>query len=96
VAVSPEEEVVLYRIAREALTNVVRHADASRVQFALRERADGVELLVRDDGIGMPDDAPGSSQRIRGMRERAMLVGAKLSIDSRPGGGTTVKLVIPR
>jgi two-component system sensor histidine kinase UhpB len=96
VAVSPEEELVLYRVAQEALTNVARHADASCVQVALRERADGVELVVCDDGIGMAEEVVGSSQGIRGMRERAMLVGARLSIESRPGGGTTVRLVIPR
>src|SRR4051812_25229368 len=96
VTVSPEEELVLYRVAQEALTNVARHAGASRVQLELREPAAGVELVVRDDGVGMPEDALDSSQGIRGMRERAMLVGARLTIDSRPGEGTMVKLVIPR
>jgi two-component system sensor histidine kinase UhpB len=87
---------VLYRVAQEALTNVARHAGASRVQLELREPAAGVELVVRDDGVGTPEDALDSSQGIRGMRERAMLVGARLTIDSRPGEGTMVKLVIPR
>jgi two-component system, NarL family, sensor histidine kinase UhpB len=95
-AVSGEEELVLYRVAQEALTNVVRHADASRVKLALRQLTDAVELVITDDGIGLAADALDSSQGIRGMRERAMLVGARLSIDSRAGEGTTVRLVIAR
>ena len=62
----------------------------------LRELGDGIVLTVRDDGCGIPEDALDSSQGIRGMRERAMLVGANLSIESRPGDGTVVRLVIPR
>src|SRR3954452_17495605 len=96
VAVSPEKELVLYRVAQEALTNVARHAKASSVKLELREQPDGVVLTVRDDGRGIPDGALGSSQGIRGMRERAMLVGAKLWIDSRPGVGTAIELTIPR
>jgi two-component system sensor histidine kinase UhpB len=96
VPVSPEEELVLYRVAQEALTNVARHAGAANVLLALRRPAEGIELLVRDDGIGLPEQARDSSQGIRGMRERALLVGARLSLDSRPGRGTTVRLLIPR
>jgi two-component system sensor histidine kinase UhpB len=95
-AVSPEEELVLYRVAQEALTNVARHANASSVELELREPPDAVVLTVRDDGRGIPDGALDSSQGIRGMRERAMLVGATLRIHRRPGAGTTVELTIPR
>jgi two-component system sensor histidine kinase UhpB len=94
--VSPEEELVIYRVAQEALTNVARHAEASQVRLELRGLDNGVVLTVRDDGRGMPDEALDSSQGIRGMRERAMLVGANLSIESRPGAGTVVRLAIPR
>jgi two-component system, NarL family, sensor histidine kinase UhpB len=96
IEVSPEEELVLYRVAQEALTNIARHARASRVQLELREQPGCVVLEVADDGRGLTDGALDSSQGIRGMRERAMLVAAKLSIESRPGEGTTVRLVIPR
>jgi two-component system sensor histidine kinase UhpB len=96
VAVSPEEELVVYRVAQEALTNVARHAKASGVELELREPPHAVELTVRDDGRGIPEGALESSHGIRGMRERAMLVGAKLSIDGRPGLGTSVRLTIPR
>jgi two-component system sensor histidine kinase UhpB len=57
---------------------------------------DGIVLVVDDDGRGMPEAVLNSSQGIRGMRERALLVGAKLSIDSRPGNGTVVRLAIAR
>jgi two-component system sensor histidine kinase UhpB len=97
VTVSPEEELVIYRVAQEALTNVARHAEASRVRVELRDGPGGIVLTVHDDGRGLPEHALDSSQGIRGMRERAMLVGAKLSVDSRPGGdGTRVRLAIPR
>jgi two-component system sensor histidine kinase UhpB len=96
VEVSPEEELVIYRVAQEALTNVARHAEAARVRLELRAEQDGIVLVVDDDGRGMPEAVLNSSQGIRGMRERALLVGAKLSIDSRPGNGTVVRLAIAR
>ena len=96
IEVSPEEELVIYRVAQEALTNVARHAEASLVRLELHAEQDAVVLVVGDDGRGIPEDAWDSSQGIRGMRERAMLVGAKLSIESRPGDGTVVRLAITR
>jgi two-component system sensor histidine kinase UhpB len=90
-----EQELVVYRIAQEALTNVARHAHASGVQLHL-ERVDArIILTVRDDGRGLPAEALRSSQGIRGMRERAMLIGAKLTIAEPPRGGTEVQLAIP-
>jgi two-component system sensor histidine kinase UhpB len=94
---SPELELVLYRVAQEALTNVIRHAGASRCVIELC-RADGtVELSVSDDGRGMAPafdgEAPGIG--IEGMRERALLAGGTLAIESRPGSGTTVRLTVP-
>ena len=96
VAVSPEEELVIYRVAQEALTNVARHAEATTVELQLRDTQEGIVLTVRDDGRGMPEGAAASSHGVRGMRERAMLVGATLLIDSRPGAGTVIELSIPR
>ena len=95
VPLSQEQELVVYRIAQEALTNVVRHADAAQVQLRLERADEHVVLAVRDDGRGFPPDAVRSSEGIRGMRERAMLIGAQLTIAERPGGGTEVKLTIP-
>jgi two-component system sensor histidine kinase UhpB len=94
-ALSEEHELVVYRIAQEALTNVARHAGASAVQLRL-QRSDGqVVLTVRDDGRGLAPGALASSQGIRGMRERAMLIGARLTIAGPPDGGTEVRLSIP-
>jgi len=92
---SEEHELVVYRVAQEALTNVARHADASRVQLWL-ERTDGqIVLTVRDDGRGLAPDATPSSHGITGMRERAMLIGAQLRLTEPPTGGTQVQLSIP-
>ena len=94
-ALSQEQELVTYRVAQEALTNVARHAHATEVQLRL-ERTDGqMVLTVRDDGLGLPPQAPRTSHGIRGMRERAMLVGARLDITRPPNGGTQVQLSIP-
>jgi two-component system sensor histidine kinase UhpB len=96
VDVSPEGELVIYRVAQEGLTNVARHAQASSVAVELREVADAVVLTVADDGRGIGEHDLSSRQGIRGMRERALLVGATLSIESRPDAGTTVRLSLPR
>jgi two-component system sensor histidine kinase UhpB len=96
VAISSDEELVIYRIAQEALTNVARHAEATWVQLELRDSADGIVLTVADNGRGMTADAATSSHGLRGMRERAMLIDATLLIEGRPDGGTVVKLSIPR
>jgi two-component system sensor histidine kinase UhpB len=92
---SEEHELVVYRIAQEALTNVARHADATEVQLRLERGDEQVILIVRDDGRGLPPGAFRSSHGVRGMRERAMLIGAQLTISGAPGGGTEIKLSIP-
>jgi two-component system sensor histidine kinase UhpB len=92
---SQEQELVVYRIAQEALTNVARHADATAVQLHLAQTNQHVVLTVRDDGGGLPPGAFRSSQGIRGMRERAMLIGAQLTIGEPAAGGTEVQLSIP-
>ncbi|MBD9735758.1 HAMP domain-containing sensor histidine kinase, partial [Streptomyces sp. H28] len=89
----PEAELVLYRVAQEGLTNVVRHARARRAGIALRRIPGGVELWVRDDGRGIVDAAEGAG--IRGMRERALLIGADLNVGPVSGGGTEVRLTVP-
>lgn len=88
-----EEELVIYRVAQEALTNVVRHAHASRAELSLERGRDRLTLCVADDGVGLVDGAPGSG--MRGMRERAALIRAKLSIETPAEGGTEVTLHVP-
>jgi two-component system sensor histidine kinase UhpB len=92
---SEEQELVIYRVAQEAMTNVARHARASNVELRLERVHDEVILTVRDDGRGLPPAAQSSSHGIRGMRERAMLIGAGLAIAPAPGHGTEVTLSIP-
>ena len=94
-ALSSDVELVLYRVAQEALTNVVRHADCEEARLVLRRVAGGVELEVVDAGKGFDADAAFEGAGIRGMRERALLVGAQLEIGSTPGTGTSVRLRCP-
>jgi two-component system, NarL family, sensor histidine kinase UhpB len=95
-ALTPEAELVVYRVAQESLTNVVRHAGASRASVSLRADAEGVLLTVTDDGRGFsPEEVEHGG--IRNMRERALLVGAELAIGPAPDGtGTQVLLRIGR
>ncbi len=92
---SQEQELVVYRVAQEALTNIARHAGATKVLLELQCMDEHTVLRVRDDGRGASPESLLSSNGIRGMRERAMLIGANLAIDSPPGGGTEVRLTIP-
>jgi two-component system sensor histidine kinase UhpB len=92
---SQEEELVVYRVAQEALTNVARHAHASNVELLLEHDGQATTLTVRDDGVGLSPGALPSSHGVRGMRERAMLLGAQLVIRSEAGRGTEVTLSIP-
>jgi len=86
-------ELVVYRIAQESLTNVARHAEAQAADLSLRREGAAVVLRVTDDGCGIGPDAEGAG--IRGMRERALLVGAELHVGPHPGGGTEVLLRVP-
>lgn len=89
----PQGEIVVYRVAQEALTNVLRHAQATCVRVCL-ERVDGaVRLCVVDDGVGL-DGSPAGSGML-GMRERAVLIGAALEIQPRHTGGVAVTLDVP-
>ncbi|MQY07821.1 hypothetical protein ACRB68_59230 [Actinomadura sp. RB68] len=89
----PQAELVLYRVAQEALTNAARHADATAVELSLAPAGGGVLLRVDDDGRGMDGVPEGAG--IRGMRERALLAGGTLELGPGPGGGTRVALHIP-
>lgn len=89
---TPENELVIYRIAQESLTNAVRHADAARITLSLGVTNERIILRVRDDGRGFARPLANDAAGIDGMRERAMLVGAELRIHSHPGAGTEVLL----
>jgi two-component system sensor histidine kinase UhpB len=86
-------ELVVFRVAQEALTNVARHAQAETVELSLGMRGANLVLSIGDDGVGIDRDADGTG--VRGMRERALLVGGALDLRRRAGGGTTVTLTVP-
>jgi two-component system, NarL family, sensor histidine kinase UhpB len=92
---SPDVELVVYRIAQESLTNAVRHSHARSVTVSLKADAETVILRVTDDGRGIPSQLPAGTAGMAGMRERARLVGGRLAIESRAGEGTEVGLTIP-
>lgn len=92
---APETELVLYRVAQEGLTNAVRHAKPSAVKLKLERRGDEITLRVLDDGQGVLDrEIPGDG--IRGMRERALLIGAHLSFHRCDPRGHEVRLEVDR
>jgi two-component system sensor histidine kinase UhpB len=92
-ALDPQTELVLYRVAQEALTNAARHAEAGQVEVSLRHTGEAMELAVADDGRGTGAAREGAG--VRGMRERALLIGATLDVTSQPQAGTTVRLTAP-
>ena len=92
---SEELELVIYRVAQESLTNVLRHSEASRCLLELVESTDGIVLTISDDGKGIAGSTDNGAIGIEGMRERALLVDGKLIISSAPGAGTTVRLEAP-
>jgi two-component system sensor histidine kinase UhpB len=91
----PDVELVIYRVAQEALTNALRHSQAAEVTVSLRQQDANVVLEVTDDGRGLREGHDEGSG-IAGMRERSMLIGADLQIKSPPGEGVAVKLSVPR
>jgi two-component system sensor histidine kinase UhpB len=92
----PETELVVYRVAQESLTNVIRHADASSADLTIRADGGWATLVVRDDGAGPAGAIDGeSSTGVAGMRERAMLVGGRLTVGPASGHGTQVTLRVP-
>jgi two-component system sensor histidine kinase UhpB len=94
-----EVGVAVFRVAQEALTNVVRHAEAESVRVSLTSHDGMLELEIQDDGRGFAlEDArarPGSSIGLFGMTERIALVDGRFEIDSEPGRGTTVRATVP-
>jgi two-component system, NarL family, sensor histidine kinase UhpB len=91
-----DAQLVVYRVAQEALSNAARHSGAEQIEVRLRRSGDGgVVLEAADDGRGFAFDESESGLGIGGMRERALLVGGELTIESRPGAGTTVRLDVP-
>ena len=93
---SPEVATAVYRVVQEALTNVVRHAEATTASVAVTVGNSRLRALVEDDGHGFdPTQPAGDHLGLRGMRERAELVGGSIAITSEPGTGTTIVMEVP-
>jgi signal transduction histidine kinase len=90
-------EIALYRVVQEALTNAVRHADASRVRVEIEQRPDGLHGVIADDGVGFEVEAciRNGGLGLRGMRERLEAVGGSLRVISAPGGGAEIRFGLP-
>jgi signal transduction histidine kinase len=91
----PDVETTLYRITQEALTNVVKHAQARRVSIVLTRRDGSISAVIEDDGRGFEGEAGENGLGLLGMRERIALVGGRLSLESSPGSGTTLSIEVP-
>jgi signal transduction histidine kinase len=98
---TPALETVCFRLVQEALTNVIRHAQAQQVQVELRQREAELYLTIHDDGIGfdvktaLKNAAQGGSLGLLGMEERVLLAGGYLEIDSVPERGTEIRVRFP-
>ncbi|MDD3762261.1 MAG: sensor histidine kinase [Nevskiales bacterium] len=96
----PDVETLVFRITQEALTNVIRHADARSARIVLDLRTSALILRVEDDGSGFDTATLGNAERggtsggVRGMRDRAELFGGRIEVRSSPGRGTTVQLTL--
>jgi signal transduction histidine kinase len=89
-------EEVLYRIAQEALHNVVKHAGARQVELSVHRRFASVVLRIHDDGKGFDQTSvPDGHLGLAGMRARAEKIGADFAVESRPGAGTTIEVIVP-
>ena len=95
IALESDQEIAAYRFTQEALSNIAQHAGASRVEVELSVNGNRLELSVRDDGAGFDPDEARDGLGLSGIAERARMVGARFELDSRPGNGTALTLVVP-
>jgi PAS domain S-box-containing protein len=94
--VAPDVEETLYRIAQEALHNVVKHARASEARIVLDHDGTVLRMSITDDGVGFdPSSVPSGHLGLEGMRTRAERIGATVDVESRSGGGTRIEVLIP-
>jgi signal transduction histidine kinase len=92
---APELEATVYRLVQEALNNVIKHADATEVRISMAERDGELDLTVADDGLGFDVDQAPQRFGLIGMRERVLLAGGQLEIESLPGTGTQLRATLP-
>ncbi|MGH7572846.1 MAG: PAS domain S-box protein [Gemmatimonadota bacterium] len=100
VGLRPDAELALYRIVQEALSNVVRHAQASQARVTIEEGDRSITIAIEDDGRGFEQgvagDSTGRGLGLVGMSERARFLGGRVAIESTPGAGTRVRVEVPR
>ena len=91
-----DQEHFLYRVAQEAVANVVRHARATRLRVALEREREALALIVHDNGVGFDPDSVDTTSHfgLKGMQERADAIGGRLVVDSGPGRGTSVRVTL--
>lgn len=87
----------LFRICQESLTNIARHAFASKINIALNQEAENILLSIEDNGKGFQSEKHGDQKTLGllGMKERALMMGGKFQIESRQGKGTSVHVTVP-
>jgi signal transduction histidine kinase len=91
----PEIQITCFRIAQEAITNALRHANATRIDVSLDRKNGNLHLVIRDNGLGFDLKSQSDGLGLIGIRERTALVGGRTKIVSSPGKGTTIEVVIP-
>jgi two-component system sensor histidine kinase UhpB len=87
-----DEQIVVYRIVQEGLSNVARHSGARRVRVEVERPSGGTVVRLADDGSGFTPSAAAPGLGLKGMRERAVLAGGRFCVESAPGRGTTIEL----
>jgi len=96
IALNEDQSNTIFRILQEALNNVVKHAQAGKVDIMLVKRAESLMMVVKDNGIGFdPSKRKREAYGLLGIKERALMVGGKARINSRAGKGTRVSISIP-
>jgi signal transduction histidine kinase len=94
--VPPEISIAIYRIVQEGLTNVIKHAKASRVDIAIEHLANGYRLVFSDDGVGISNfHAESMSHGLAGMKQRARALGGMFTLRTAPGAGTRIEAFFP-
>ncbi len=94
-------EITCFRVSQEALTNIIKHAKASEVEINLFYQDNDLHLQIKDNGVGfnfysaIQKGLQGESMGLLGMQERVELIGGRIKIDSKPGGGTQIHVIFP-
>jgi len=87
--------ICLYRFLQETLSNAARHANAGSIRASVKPHPEGISVIVRDDGVGMPSEHTGEGLGLAGLEERIASLGGKMEILSSASGGTEVRMVLP-